>query len=211
MHAHEVRFQSQLVLKFSHAFFLSTHLWVFAKHLINLCQIHHFWQKFAFFEKSVIVTVAFFVISFEFCPNLSCYILPKFAILKIANYQHTLFCHLIWIFGQTLDDFFGTLAIFVEICLLSIFLSLSPHLRFCQTVDGFLPNSPFSEIRHSCVNRQLSMCLFCCLIVSILAKFSGFAKYAIFVKPTIIDMPLLSSCFNFCQTLNKFLPNLSFS
>ena len=75
---HEV--QSQLVPKFSHAFFLSTHLWVFAKHLINLCQIHHFWQKFAFFENSVIVKVAFFVISFEFCSNLSCYILPKFAI-----------------------------------------------------------------------------------------------------------------------------------
>ena len=77
---HEV--QSQLVPKFSHAFFLSTHLWVFAKHLINLCQIHHFWQKFAFFEKSVIVKVAFFVISFEFCSNLSCYILPKFAIFS---------------------------------------------------------------------------------------------------------------------------------
>ena len=43
------------------------------------------------------------------------------------------------------------------------------------------------------------------------AKFAGFAKYVLFVKPTIIDMPLLSSCFNFCQTLNKFLQNLSFS
>ena len=80
---HEVQFQ--LVLKFSHAFFLLTHLWVFAKHLINLCQIHHFWQKFAFFEKSVIVKVAFFVISFEFCSNHSC-IIPKFAIFaKICH------------------------------------------------------------------------------------------------------------------------------
>ena len=26
----------------------------------------------------------------------------------------------------------------------------------------------------------------------------GFAKYVIFLKPTIIDIPLLSSCFNFC-------------
>ena len=68
--------QSQLVPKFSHAFFLSIHLWVFAKHLINLCQIHHFWQKFAFFEKSVIVKVAFlpllpkmpvFAVSFKLC------------------------------------------------------------------------------------------------------------------------------------------------
>ena len=77
-------------------------------------------------------------------------------------------------------------------------------MRFCQTVDGFLPNSPFSQICHFCVNRQLSICLFCCFIVSVLAKFAGFAKYVIFVKPTIIDMPLLSSCFNFYQTLNKF-------
>ena len=76
-------------------------------------------------------------------------------------------------------------------------------MRFCQTVDGFLPNSPFSQICHFCVNRHLSICLFCCFIVSVLAKFAGFAKYVIFVKPTIIDMPLLSSCFNFYQTLNK--------
>ena len=144
--------------------------------------------------------------------------LPKFVIfakfvivLKIASYQHAPFCHLIWIFGQTLDDFFGTLAIFVEIYLFSIFPSLSPQMRFCQTVDGFLPNSPFSQICHFCVNRHLSICLFCCFIVSVLAKFAGFAKYVIFVKPTIIDMPLLWSCFNFCQTLNKFFPHLSFS
>ena len=81
-------------------------------------------------------------------------------------------------------------------------------MRFCQTVDGFLPNSPFSQICHFCVNRQLSICLFCCFIVAVFAKFADFAKYVIFVKPTIIDMPLLSSCFNFCQTY-KFLPNKS--
>ena len=74
-----------------------------------------------------------------------------------------------------------------------------------------LAQFPFSQICHFWVNRQLSICLFCCLIVSILAKFAGFAKYVIFVKPTIIDMPLLSSWFNFCQILKKFLPNLSFS
>ena len=113
--------------------------------------------------------------------------------------------------AKPLMIFFGTLAISVEIYLFSIFPSLSPQMRFCQTVDGFLPNSPFSQICHFCVNRHLSICLFCCFIVSVLAKFAGFAKYVIFVKPTIIDMPLLSSCFNFCQTLNKFLPNLSFS
>ena len=68
-----------MVPEFSHAFFLSTNVLVFAKHLINFCQIHHFWQKFAFFEKSVIVKEAFKILSFEFCSNFSC-ILPKFAI-----------------------------------------------------------------------------------------------------------------------------------
>ena len=97
---------------------------------------------------------------------------------------------------------FGTPTIFVENCLLSIFPSLSPHLRFYQIVGGFLLNSPFSQICHVCENRQLSIWLFCCLIVSILAKLAAFAKYVIFVKPTIIDMPLLSSCSNFLQTLN---------
>ena len=35
-------------------------------------------------------------------------------------------------------------------------------------------------------------------------KFADFAKYVIFVKPTVIDMPLLSSCLDFCQTFIKF-------
>ena len=74
----------------------------FAKHLISLCQIHHFKQKFAFFEKLAIVKVAFTVLSFEFCSNLSC-ILPKFAIsprfailIKISNCQQTIFRYVIW-------------------------------------------------------------------------------------------------------------------
>ena len=78
---------------------------------------------------------------------------------------------------------FGTLTIFVEICLLSIFPSLSPHLRFYQIVGGFLLNSPFSQICHFCENRQLSIGPFCCLIVSILAKFAGaFRKICHFRK-----------------------------
>ena len=119
---HEVQFQ--MVPKFSHAFFLSTNLWLLAKHLINLCQIHHFWQTFAFFEKSVIVKEAFIVLSFEFCSNFSC-ILPKFAIFakicyprKICNYQQAIFRHLIWIFGKQLITSCQTLAkivIFVKI------------------------------------------------------------------------------------------------
>ena len=57
-----------------------------------------------------------------------------------------------FVFGQTLE-----LSIFAEICRfrlnlpfsynrhLSGFPSLSPHLSFCQTFDGFLPNPPFSQ------------------------------------------------------------------
>ena len=136
---------------------------------INFCQtFDNFLPKFVIFAKFVIV-------------------------LRIANYQHApiLSSHLnIW---PNIWWIFATLAIFVEICLLSIFPSLSPHLRFCQIVDGFLPNSPFSQICHFCQNRQLLICLFCCLVVSILAKLTGFAKYVIFVKPTIMDIFL-----NFC-------------
>ena len=57
-----------------------------------------------------------------------------------------------FVFGQTLE-----LSIFAEICRfrlnlpfsynrhLSSFPSLPPHLSFCQTFDGFLPNPPFSQ------------------------------------------------------------------
>ena len=44
---------------------------------------------------------------------------------------------------------------------LSRFPSLSPQLRLCETFDGFLPNSPSSQICHFRENRQLSICLFC--------------------------------------------------
>ena len=44
----------------------------------------------------------------------------------------------------------------------------------------------------------------------ILTKFAKFATFVIFIKPTLIDMPVLSSCFDFYQTVYKFLPNLSF-
>ena len=61
---------------------------------------------------------------------------------------------------------------------------------------------------------KIANCQYDCFVVSLSQSLPNspvrFAKYVIFVKPTIIDMPLLSSCFNFCQTLNKFFPNLSF-
>ena len=130
---YEVQFQ--MVPEFSHAFFLSTNVLVFAKHLINFCQIHHFWQKFAFCENSVIVKVAFIVLSFEFCSNLSC-ILPKFAfsprfaiLVKIFNYQQAIFRHFIWIFG-------------------------GPFITSCQI-------RYFHQICHFCKNRKQPTCLVC--------------------------------------------------
>ena len=119
---------------------------------------------------------------------------------------------------------FGTLAIFAEICRsrlhlpfsycnshLSRFPSLTPQLRFCQTFDGFLPNSPFSQICHFRENRQLSICLFCCLIYFFshsfndsFAKFANFAKYVIFVNPTIIDHASFVILLNFLPNFLKF-------
>ena len=98
---------------------------------------------------------------------------------------------------------------------------ICPNLLFvniplCHLIWGFpdcgriLARFPIFSICHFCENCQLWIYLFCCLIVSILAEFAGFTKYVIFVNPTIMDMPLLSSCFKFCQTLNNFFPNLSF-
>ena len=73
---HEVQFQ--LVPKFSQVFFVSTHLWVFAKHLMNFYQqVHHFLAKIGQFWKIAICQNSLFFISFEFCTNLS-WILPKF-------------------------------------------------------------------------------------------------------------------------------------
>ena len=46
---------------------------------------------------------------------------------------------------------------------------------------------------------------------SFVVSFNSFAtplmnpNFVIFVKPSIIDMPLLSSCFNFCQTYKFFV------
>ena len=133
-----------MVPKFSHAFFLSTNLWLLAKHLLNFCQIHHFWQKFAFFRKSVIVKEAFIVLSFEFCSNFSC-ILPKFTIFaKIFYPRKNLFTNrpffaiffVIWIFGKpfiTSYQMFTRIVIFVKIAN-SQHASFVISFDFCQTL-----------------------------------------------------------------------------
>ena len=92
---------------------------------------------------------------------------------------------------------FGTPAIFVKFAFSQYF----PLCRVTHLIWGFarplMDSCPIPRfLKFSIfvkVSMQLSICLFCCLIVSILAKFAGF------VNPTIIDMPLLSSCLNFWQ------------
>ena len=109
---------------------------------------------------------------------------------------------------------FGTLAIFVEICLFLLnlpfsyynrhlwrFPSLSLQLRFCQTFNGSCPILPFLKFA-----IFAKIAIFCQTFTcnESFAKFANFAKYVIFVKPTIIDMPLLSSCLHFCQTCHFY-------
>ena len=86
----------------------------------------------------------------HFCQTLINF--AKFVIfIKLSFVKMPLFV-ISFVFGQTLE-----LSIFAEVCRfrlnlpfsynrhLSSFPSLSPHLSFCQTFDGFLPNHPFSQ------------------------------------------------------------------
>ena len=86
---------------------------------------------------------------------------------------------------------------------LSRFPSLSPHLRFCKTFDGFLPFS----WKLPAANRPLLLSHWNFLpdLWWILDKFANFAKYVIFVRPTTIGMPLFSSSFNLGQGYKYFI------
>ena len=159
-----------MVPKFSHAFFLSTNLWLLAKHLLNFCQIHHFWQKFAFFRKSVIVKEAFIVLSFEFCSNFSC-ILPKFTIFaKIFYPRKNLFTNrpffaiffVNWIFWQAIHYLLPNVhqnCYFCKnrkqsTCLVCHFIWFLPNLMNC------------CQICHFCYNPHLSRCPFLSSLLS---------------------------------------------
>ena len=58
----------------------------------------------------------------------------------------------------------------------------APHLRFCQTFDGFLANSPFSQICHFRENRH---CHYACFVVS----FKFFARPSMNPLPNSQNMP----------------------
>ena len=102
-------------------------------------------------------------------------------------------------FAQTLDEFWDTRNFCRNLPFVNIPLFVT-SLEVLPDPWWLLPNSPFSQIYHFPENPQLSICLFCCLFVSILAKFAAFAKYVIFVNPQ------LSTCLFFHLL---FLPNLS--
>ena len=134
---------------------------------------------------------------------------------KIVICQDAPFCHLICIWPNSWTLHFCPVFFLFRLNLpfsyynhhLSRFPSLSLQLRFCQTFNGFLPNSLFLKFA---IFAKIANCQYASFVVSFnffcqtfnesLAKFANFAKNVIFVNPTIIDMPLLSSCSSFCQT-----------
>ena len=107
---------------------------------------------------------------------------------------------------------FGTLAIFLEICLCQY---SPPHHLIWGFARPLMDSCPIPRFLKFAIFTKIANCQHACFVVSLSQSLpnSPVSQNVIFVKPTIIDyqLPLLSSYFNFCQTLNKFLPNLSFS
>ena len=96
---------------------------------------------------------------------------------------------------------FAILAILAEICLYRLNL-LFPYNHHLSGIGScYLYKMPVSVVLFK----------FCQTLDRFFQKFVDFAKIAFLLTPTINDIPLLSSCFNCCQTLNKFLPNWPFS
>ena len=132
----------------------------------------------------------------------------KFVIvLKIANYQHAPFCHLIWIFGQTLGEFL------VHSPYLSKF-AVCQYFRLCHLIWGFasswmdscsaLLNSPFSQICHFC---EIANCQYACFVVS---SSQSLSNSTVSQNMSFSYSPQVSTCL-FRQTLNKFFPNFPIS
>ena len=114
-------------------------------------------------------------------------------------------------FGQTFDGLFKKFVDFAKKWHfpknLQLTTSFFCHLvqNVCQTFDKFFLNSQFQPkfLFLLIINRQFSQ--------SFDESLPNFATFVIFVKLTIIDMSVSSSYFDFYQTFNTFLPNLSFS
>ena len=98
----------------------------------------------------------------------------KFAIFLSLPFAKIPLSHLVWVFVK----------LFMDSCRIAHFLKFAIFLKIdsCQYVS-FVVSFKFLQD-----------------LWGILAKFATFANLVIFVKPTLRDMPLLSSCFNFCQT-----------
>lgn len=171
---HEVQFQ--LVPKFSQVFFVSTHLGVFAKHLINFCPVHHFLAKLANFEKSPFVKIAsfFHLIWILYKPFMnssqsfdkpfinSCqtrYFRQIWNVCKNSQQSTCLLCHLSRIYAklQWIVAKFATFVI-IAICRDSPFCH--PVLTFLQPLIPSCQIRHFRKTGHLPKNRQLSTCLF---------------------------------------------------
>ena len=125
-------------LLFSHLNFFQTFTWneSFAK-FANFA-------KFVIFVKPAIINIPLLSSCLHFCQTF-------INICQICHVKIPLFV-ISFVLGQTLE-----LSIFAEILRFRLnlpfsynrrlpsFPSLSPHLSFCQTFDGFLPNPPFSQ------------------------------------------------------------------
>jgi len=79
------------------------------------------------------------------------------------------------------------------------------HL-ICGFTRPLMDSCPIPHVFKFAIFEKIANCHYASFVVSFKffcqtfnESFAKFAKYAIFVKPTIIDMPLLSSCLNFCQ------------
>ena len=153
-----------------------------------------FLAKICLFKKSVIVKVAFILLSFEFCSNLLC-ILPKFAIFAKICYPRK---NILLPTGRSPCNrpFFAISFEFLasHSLLLAKFAILTKFVIFVKIANSQHASFVFS--------------FHICQTLWIVAKFAisviiGICKYAPFYH-------LFCQLFkNFCQTFDGFLPNLS--
>ena len=128
-------------------------------------------------------------------------------------------CRVIWIFGQTLDNFLAYAPFLPKfgICqdspLCDFILAFAKRLMESCSI----PHLSFSQISHFRGNCQLSICFFYCLTIFFCQTFDEslpnwpISQFIIFVRFTSIDVLVFSHWFHFCQTFCKLLPILSLS
>ena len=167
--------------------FLSSHFNIWPKPwwifgiLVIFAEICLYRLNLPFSYNRYLYKIAVFVFSFKFCQSFDGFFQKFFGFVKHGIFVKN---------PQLMASFFCHL----------VLIFAKPLINSCQT----------RSFHQSCFLANYQQAIFPDLWW-ILAKFANFATFVFFVKPTTIDMPVLSSCFNFYQTFYKFLPNLSFS